>query len=246
MEFGVNEWILAVVAGLCIGMSKAGFGGLAMVSVLIMATILPAKQSTGAVLPLLIVADICAVRVFHRHAEWKYIHRLFLPAGVGVVIGYFIMEPIPEDVFRKVIGLIVLSMVALHFLQRRFPVLARGNRHLTAVWVIGILCGITTMLANAAGAIMTLYLLSFGLHKMVFVGTAAWYFLFLNLFKVPFSYSLGLIHWDSLFLNLVLAPVVVTGVLCGHWLLQRVPQKLFEALLLWFALLAAARLAFFP
>lgn len=245
MDWGLSEWMLAALAALLIGMAKAGFGGVAVVSILIMASILPAKQSTGTVLPLLIIADICAVWTFNRFAQWQYIHRLFIPAGIGVIIGFFIMEPIPEGAFQKVIGWIVMIMVGLHFLQRRYPRMTQTQRHPATIWIIGILCGITTMLANAAGAIMTLYLLGFQLQKMSFVGTAAWFFFLVNLFKVPFSYQLGLMDAGSLTMNLWLAPLVVAGVITGKWLLGYVSQRLFENLMLWFAIAAAIRLVFF-
>src|SRR5207302_9878449 len=109
-------------------------------------------------------------------------------------------------------------------------------------WTIGVWSGVTTMLANAAGPIMTLYLLAVGLPKWEFVGTAAFFFLAVNLIKVPFSVSLGLINSVSLLFNVVLFPAVALGIVLGRKLIDIVPQKLFEQLVLIFAALAALRL----
>lgn len=98
------------------------------------------------------------------------------------------------------------------------------------------------MLANAAGPIMAIYLLACRLPKMELVGTGAWFFFVVNVTKVPFSAGLGLIDAQSLLLTLVLAPLVVCGAVFGKWLLVRINQRMFEALLIAFTVLAAVRL----
>lgn len=88
--------------------------------------------------------------------------------------------------------------------------------------------GFTTMVANAAGPVMILYLLAMRLPKLVFVGTAAWYFMALNLFKLPFSASLGLINPASLGVDLWLGPFAVLGALAGRPVVARLNQRVFE------------------
>ena len=109
-------------------------------------------------------------------------------------------------------------------------------------WTIGLLAGMTTMLANAAGPIFAIYCLTVGLPKFEFVGTFAWFFLIINAFKVPFSLALGLIHGATLLLNVLLVPAIAVGLLGGRWIIRRVPQRIFDALLLAFAAVAALRL----
>jgi uncharacterized membrane protein YfcA len=98
------------------------------------------------------------------------------------------------------------------------------------------------MLANAAGPAMTVYLLASRLPKYEFVGTAAWFFFFINLIKVPFSASLGLITPQTLLFNLLLAPAVLIGLFCGKILLGKINQQAFEWLLIGLSLLGALRL----
>jgi hypothetical protein len=107
---------------------------------------------------------------------------------------------------------------------------------------MGFIAGVTTMLANAAGPVMGLYLLAVALPKDAFVGTAAWFFLLINLIKVPFSAQLGLIHGSTLAFNLLLVPAIIAGLFLGRTAVAKLPQKWFDSLVLGFALLAAAKL----
>lgn len=95
------------------------------------------------------------------------------------------------------------------------------------------------MVANAAGPIASTYLIILSLPKQQFVHTMAWLFLFVNIFKVPFSLHLGLINVGSLTLNLCLVPAVVAGLWSGRWLLERVPQHVFQIIVLCLATVSA-------
>lgn len=237
------QWIPVVVAAVCIGMAKTGIGGLGMVAVVLMAMVMPARESTGAILTLLIVADIFAIVVFRRHAVWPTVFGLLPPALVGVVMGWWVMPLIDARIYGAFIGWMTLVLLVLVVVQRQYPGLAAGwAERRSGVWVAGWLGGVTTMLANAAGPIMTIYLLACRLPKMAFVGTAAWYFFIVNVSKVPFSANLGLITMQTLLMTLVLAPVVVAGGFAGRWLLGKMNQAVFEALLLLFAAAGAVKL----
>ncbi len=109
----------------------------------------------------------------------------------------------------------------------------------------GLLAGFTTLVANAAGSVMTIYLLAMRLPKLGFLGTNAVFFLLLNWFKVPFMVNLGLINHDSLWLNLKLAPVVVAGCLLGRYAAARMNQKIFENTAVGLTGLAATKLLLF-
>ena len=243
-EFSTGQWVVAVLAALSIGLAKSGLAGFGMLPVLLMAEILPARQSTGVVLPLLICGDIFAVSAFRKHAQWKYIWRLVPPALLGIVAGYFLMKQrIPNGAFRAIIGWIVLVMVGLHYLHKARPgVFERIPHTRWFAWLMGGWSGATTMVANAAGPVMTLYLLAVNLPKFEFVGTSAWFFLMINCVKVPFSYELGLINDVSLSFNAVLIPAVGLGILIGRRLIAIIPQKLFEQFALVFAAIASIRL----
>jgi len=106
----------------------------------------------------------------------------------------------------------------------------------------GLASGVTTMVANAAGPVMAIYLIAMRLPQYEFVGTSAVFFLVVNLIKVPFSSALGLISPRTLSLNLVLCPAVAVGVFAGRKLLAHIPRKTFESLVLILAAAAAIKL----
>lgn len=236
-------WVIAVVAALVVGISKTGVGGLGMLAVVLFAQIMPAKQATGIVLPLLCFGDFVAVSAYWRQAKWEHVWRLFPWTAAGVFAGYFALGRIDEHQARLMIGAIVLGLVAMHLARRKFY----GHEAEHGAWfapAIGVLVGFTTLVANAAGPLMAVYLLAMRMPKMDFVGTNAVFFMLLNLFKVPFMMRLGLITTESLRFNLMLAPIVVGGAWYGRRLLAKINQRWFENLALGLSVVAALELMF--
>jgi uncharacterized membrane protein YfcA len=243
------QWASLLLAGFLIGISKTGIAGLGGFAVAMFSLSLPTREAVGAVLPVLIVADIVAVLVYRRHADWSHLLRLFPWTAVGVVVGYVALGRINDRQVTMLVGAILLALVLLQQWRRRHSTTSASdseklpdNRFFSVG--VGVLVGFTTMVANAAGPIMALYLLAMRLPKMVFVGTTAWYFMLLNLFKVPFSLGLGMITPASLALDLRLAPVAILGALSGRVLIRHIDQALFEKLVLGLTFLAALRLLF--
>jgi len=237
------QWILAVLAAAGVGLSKAGIAGIGLFHVVVFAFLFGARDSTGVVLPMLIVGDIYAVTTFRQHARWDYVRRMLPPVFVGVVAGALSMRRLDDAAFKPVVGWIILGLAIAQAVRWQWPDLFGHVPHSRGfAWAIGLLAGMTTMLANAAGPIIALYALAVGLPKFEFVGTSAWLFLLVNLFKVPFSVELGLIHRDTLWLNLLLVPAILIGLASGRWLTTRIPQKVFDIFLLVFAALAALRM----
>ena len=236
------HWAIAITAALFVGISKTGISGLGMMFVVMFAQIMPAKQATGVVLPLLCFGDIVAVLSYRRHASWPHLWRLFPWTGAGVVLGFLAMNRIGEQQARGLIGSIVLVLVVVHLWRRR----RGGHEAEHAAWfapTIGVLAGFTTLVANAAGPLMAIYLLAMRLPKMEYVGTGAVFFMLINWFKVPFMMNLGLINGPSFLLNLELAPAVFLGALIGRKILRGLNQQWFENLAL--GLSAAAGLKLF-
>lgn len=235
-----------MLAAFGIGVSKSGFAGISLVHVLAFIFLFGARDSTGVVLPMLIVGDLLAVIAFRQHARWEYIRRLLLPAITGIVIGWALMGRISDAAYKPVVGTIILFLTALQLLRLWQPHLYDKAPHqLWFAWLMGLLAGVTTMLANAAGPIMALFFIAVSLPKFELVGTSAWFFLIVNVFKVPFSAQLGLIHGMTLLFNLLLFPLIALGIFTGQRLMRIIPQSWFEALLLLFATIASVRMIFF-
>ncbi len=234
---GLWQWAFAVAGALLVGLAKTGIAGLSSLFVACFtATFASAKQASGIVLPLLILGDWIGVAAYRRHLRWGHLGRLFPWAAVGVVIGYFALGHLSEHSVKPLVGLIILGMAGTSY-WRRFrstsaePRLTEDTAQAPIHWApaatLGILAGFTTLVANAAGPLMAIYLIAMRLPKMEYVGTTAIFFALLNLFKLPFMVSLGLVNTHSLGFDLVLIPGVLCGAVAGRWLLTRVNQRLF-------------------
>jgi uncharacterized protein len=242
LNFHAWEWFLAAIAALLVGVAKTGITGLSLLFVALFAAIMPAKQATGVVLPLLIMGDFVAFFLFRRHANWSHVWRLVPWAAAGVVIGFFALGRMNDHQARLAIGTIVIGLSLLHVLRRARSAEATPSHPPWFAWVIGILAGFTSLVSNASGPLMVIYLLAMRLPKMEYMGTGAAFFLLMNLFKLPFMMSLGLVTHDSLRLNMILAPAVLLGTVVGRWLLGRINQRVFENIALALTLLAGARM----
>jgi len=237
------QWLLAVIAAAGIGVSKSGFAGFGLLHVIIFAFLFGARDSTGVLLPMLIAGDIGAVLAFRQHARWEYIRRMMPPTMAGVVAAALVMARLDETMFRPVIGWIILALAALQICRMARPTWFTDMPHAPGfAWAMGIGAGVATMLANAAGAIFALYCLAVALPKWELVGTTAWIFLLINIFKLPFSIGMGLVHRETLVLGAALVPAIVAGLFIGGWLTERISQRLFESCLLAFAGISALRL----
>lgn len=234
--------LLAVLCGLLVGLSKAGLPGAGIVVVPIMAGIMPARESVGFLLPILIVGDIFAIVYWRRHVEWRQLVRLLPWTFAGVGGGYFGLRAITSTQLMPMIGAIVLAMIALKWWNNART--GRGVEIPKSLWLAGAtgaLAGATSMMANAAGPIIVIYLLAMGMEKRELIGTSAWFFFVLNVSKTPFGGGLELITWESLQANLFFVPVVLFGGVCGVFLAHRIPERQFNVIV---ELIAAGTAAF--
>ncbi len=238
-------YALALLAAFCIGLSKAGFSGISMVSVILLAEIYGAKASVGLALPLLIAADLMAYPAFLKHGSWQPVWKMLGPALVGLALGWWMLGRISDADSRRVIGVCVLAMVAMQTLRKMRPEFFHrlaGSRGFGLG--AGVLGGFSTMLANAAGPVIQLYLMARKIPKMELIGIGARFFLLINLIKVPLNAKLALITTESLLENVRLLPGVILGIFGGKWLIQRVPQAAFEWMIVIFSSIAGLRLIF--
>jgi uncharacterized membrane protein YfcA len=236
-------WALLAVGAVVVGLSKTAVPGAGTIAVAIFAAVLPAKQSTGVLLLLLIVADIFAVTMYRRHADWRTLLRLAPAVVVGVLLGVVFLWFADDFWVKKSIGVILLAVIAITLLRRRFvSQVDTGGPHRIAAATYGSLGGFTTMVANAAGPVMSMYFLAARFEVKAFLGTAAWFFAIVNLFKVPFSVGIGIITVPGLLIDLVLVPLVVASAFLGRWIADRMPQSVFEKLVITFTIVGAVYL----
>lgn len=237
MWFG---WALLGLAALIVGLSKTAVPGAGTVAVAIFAAVLPARQSTGTILLLLIVADMFAVVAYRRFTNWGTLLRLAPAVIAGILVGVVFLFFADDAWVKRTIGVILLVVIAITLFRRRMtaPVGDAGPHRLAAA-TYGTLSGFTTMVANAAGPVMSMYFLAMRFPVKEFLGTAAWFFAIVNISKLPFSIGLGLITVPGLLVDLVLVPLVIGGALFGRWLAGRLNQVVFERLVITFTVIGA-------
>ena len=243
MDHTLTAYALGALAALLVGLSKTGVPGAAIPAVLLTAEAFAGEESlsVGALLPMLLVGDLFALRYYRRHAEWNRLWRLLPYVALGMIPGAFVLRYVDHGQFRLVLGWLVLMLLALELCRRRF----NWNNVPRRWWFIatmGGLAGFGTTVGNAAGPVMGIYLISQGLRKEQFMGTAAWFFFIVNSSKLPIYASLGRITPATLQFDLVMIPIVVVAALLGRRLFSIIPQKVFDPLVLTLAAIAALRL----
>ena len=244
MHLQMSQIFLAAIAALLVGFSKTGVPSAGIFTVTLMAMIFPAKESVGVLLPMLITGDIIAVAYYRRQVVWKHLISLIPWVLVGIVLGYFVLKHIQSPQLKVMIGVLVLALVVLHVVSNKWGE-KLFSRFIGSFWfnaLMGILAGFATMVGNAAGGVMSLYLLSKNLPKNEFIGTGAWFFFTVNLLKVPFTVYLGLITPSMLVLNAWVVPLILLGAFIGIKVLPKIPQKHFQMLILVLSVIGAINL----
>lgn len=244
MDLSISALLVIMLCALLIGISKTGLPTLGIFVVAVMATVFPARESIGIVLPMLIAADLVAVAYYRRSADWAILFRMIPWVSGGLILGFLFLFLMEESRSIEIaLGIIVISMIVLQLRSFFYPSKApKGEYSILFLIMIGTLAGFSTMVGNAAGPVMAIFLIAAGLKKQAFIGTGAWFFLAVNLIKVPMYGSLGLITADSLLLNLWMVPVILLGTWIGIRMLQYIPQKWFSYIILLLALLGGLRL----
>lgn len=249
-ELGPLAWAAVGIAALIIGISKTSLPGASILSITLLATVLPAKSSTAAMLLLLIVGDVFALLVYRRHAHWPSLVRLAPAVVAGLLLGFGFLAISDDAIVRRAIGAILLVMIAITLWQRwrggRSGAASEPSRpaRLAQAGVFGSFAGFTTMVANAGGPPMTMYFLLTRTQVKVFLGTAAWFFAAVNLVKVPFLAGLGLFTSEVLLLDAIAAPIVVVGALIGMRIATRIDQVLFDRIVIGLTIFGSVALLF--
>lgn len=226
------SYALALIAAFILGAGKSGLKGMGIVIVTLMAFAFGAKASTGILLPLLISADILAVTYYKKHVQWKYLFR-FLPWMLaGVVVGAYVGKDLPEEIFKKGMAIIILVSVVIMFAWERLD----KNEIPDKMWFagsMGLSAGFTTMIGNLAGAFSNIFFLATRIPKNEFIGTAAWLYFIVNIFKLPFHIlSWETITFDSLKTDLFLLPSVIIGFVVGLNIVKHFEEKQYRTFIL--------------
>lgn len=231
-QLSLLNLLILFAAAFILGLSKSGIKGISIVIVAMLVFVFGAKPSTGILLPMLIVGDIFAVIYYHRHAQWKYLIRLLPFMALGVLLGTWIGDTLTEETFRKSMAAVILIAVLVMFWwdkrkSKQVP------KHIGFAGIMGLTAGFTTMVGNLAGSFANIFFLAMKLPKDAFIGTTAWLFLIINLFKVPFHiWSWGTITDQTIQVSAVTIPAIFLGLFVGIRILKRVNDALFRKFIL--------------
>lgn len=240
LNISAPEWAVILLCAILMGMSKVGVPGVSMIVVPALAFIFGARQSTGVLLPVMMVADIFGVSYYRRHADWPKVLKVLPWALVGISIALWVGKVVNDNNFKNLIALLVFLSIGLMLWQDK-----RKNTHFfpDKWWFaagMGILGGFATMIGNVAGPVFAIYLLAMHLPKNNFIGTGAWFFLIINISKFP----LQMFVWHNisaatLLVDLIALPGVALGAVLGFRLVKRIPEVVFRNLVLVITALSA-------
>jgi hypothetical protein len=238
-EFSYLDVLIIALVALFTGMTKTGVYGIGLVTVPMLAAVFGGKGSSGIMLPLLVMADVMGVWYYHRHASWRHLKILFPWAAGGVILGTIVGSLINDGVFRLIMAVVIVGSVLIMIWMER----DRTKNIPTSFWfeaTTGIAGGFTSMVGNLAGSVMALYLLSMRLPKNEFIGTAAWFFLVVNWFKVPFHiFAWHTISMDILLLDLATLPIIGLGAYLGVVITKSLSEKSYRWFIIVMTLAAA-------
>jgi uncharacterized membrane protein YfcA len=250
MSFTVSSLAFGLTAALFFGMSKTGVPGSGIPGVLMMMLAFPGaeKLSSGAVLPLLVAADIFAVRYYRRSADWQRIRQLLPAVVIGLVLGTAFMRIIDHAQFKIFLAVLVLVLITFEQLRRwrkwnTFP------KSRWFAWIMGLLGGFTTLVGNAAGPVMSVYCASQNFNKQDFMGTFAVFFFIVNVSKLPLIGGavpgLNMITSETLWFDFLMLPGLLIGVVLGRQLFKWVPERYFVPSILILNLLVPVQMILF-
>ncbi len=226
------DWALVILATLLLGVGKSGIKGLGAVIVTLMAIVFGGKASTGILMPMMITADVFAVIYYHRHTQWFFLKKLLPMMVVGVLLGVWLGNDISEALFKQIMAVFILLTVLIMIWMDRTKTFGIP-KHWAFSSFMGLLSGVTSMIGNLAGSFASIYLLAIRLPKNEFIGTAAWLFFIINVFKLPFHvFVWKTVNTATLQLNLILAPAIVIGFFLGIKLVKRINNDLYRKLVL--------------
>jgi hypothetical protein len=252
-NFGTVDWLLLFICCGAVGMAKTGVPGIGITAVPVLASIMPAKESVGFLLPLLMTGDIFGIVYYRKYAVVKAVLKILPWTVLGIFSAYLVVGKINNQQLEPIIGAVVILMLGLGEYQKYRrdkikDIVENENesapKKVAIYWTafLGIFAGITTMLANAAGPVAVIYMVMLSVNKRQFVGTIALYAFIGNWIKVPFFLGRDMITMQSLGLDILMLPGVALGAVIGYFVLSRIPQKFFDVLVVVLAGAAAIKL----
>ena len=219
-------YAVSIPAVLLLGVSKSGFGaGFGSLAVPMMALAVTVPQAAAILMPVLLVMDLLGMAAFRKDVD-RQLLKFLLPWGLaGVLVGALLFRWLDARLVAGIVGVFTLLFLAQRLL---FP--PRPDSPPPPRWLGGLLTatsGFTSFIAHAGGPPINAYVIPLKLKPVLFTGTMAFFFFFINLSKwVPYAW-LGLLDLRNMVTSLALLPFAPIGVWVGVRIAHHINQTLF-------------------
>lgn len=228
---------IAIVAVLVTGISKGGFGGVALLAVPLMSLVISPIQAAGIMLPIMIPMDFLSIWMYRKRWDARNLALLIPAAAVGITIGGLTAGWVNDQIVRLLVGIIAV-VFTVHRVNELYRHRAAGQSQPRRVpskpWGVfwGTCAGFTSFLAHAGSPPYQVYVIPQGLKKEIYAGTSVMFFAAANAIKlIPYG-MLGQLSVTNLSVSAALLPLVPIGVFLGVWINRRLPEKTFFAIVL--------------
>jgi uncharacterized protein len=220
-------WAIAIAAVFIVGLSKSGLvGSMGMVSVPMLALVMPARDATGMMLPVLLAMDAIAIWIYRKDANWHVLKIMLPGALVGTILGWLLWSVVTDAQVLLAVGIItVLFMLdALLPLRKRLSD-TPPSRGWGAFW--GGAAGLTSFISHTGGPPFQIYTLPLGMTPTMYSATTAFFFAIVNTSKLVPFYFLGTLSMNNLEIAAALIPFGLVGVGVGVYLVRRISARAF-------------------
>ena len=223
-------YLIAAPAVVLLGVSKSGFGaGFGSLAVPMMALAVTVPQAAAILMPVLLVMDLLGMAAFRKDVDGALL-RFMLPfALLGVVLGALLFKLLDVRWVAVTVGIFTLMFLAQQILLKTDP-----NSPPPPRWkgrVLLVISGFTSFIAHAGGPPVNAYVMRLKLPPVLFTGTMAYLFFFINMAKwLPYAW-LGLLDMRNLGTSLVLLPLAPVGVWIGVRMARTLNPTLFYRLI---------------
>ncbi len=232
-----------LAAGLVTGFSKFSIGGMGLIILPIVMLAFPGPEALGIVIPMYLVTDVLAIYMYRQNINWAVLTRLLPLAFIGIVTGGWWLSGIDAGQFTLMLGLTIIAILVLGiWLDYQSTNIMK---HPLVIYATGLVAGFISLIANAAGPLLSLILIEQKLSKEAYVSTRAWAFFIINLAKLPTLYFLELISWETTIISMQCLPGLLIGAGIGYYVLRRLNLKQFKWLIRGMAMIAAVKLLVF-
>jgi hypothetical protein len=218
----------------------AGVGG-GMLYLPILAEIVGYRLAVPYLSVLLLVGNFSRAWFARSQINWQVLRHLFIGSIPGAALGAIFYTVLPAFWIAKILGVYLLTYVALNFLRIQWP----KQASLKSMTIMGFPAGFSSGVVGGAGLIMAPFFLRFGLFKEAFLGTEALAAASTHIVKVFIWGQSSLLNFDDALLLAPLAAIMIAGTYLGKILVTKMRVQVFRSILLVMLVLVGFRFLFY-